>query len=958
MEFATGALGTLLPKLGQLLQNEHNLQKGAKKNVEFLTRELESIHAALRKVGNMPPEQIDEQITIWARDVREESYDMEDMVDTFLVRVQGPDERPSKWSAKRFIEDMVGFATKAKIQRDINQEINDIKERVKEVAERRDRYQVDAITPTKTFDVDPRITSLYTKAADLVGIDEARDEVITRLSTQQRIVAVVGAGGLGKTTLAKAVYDKFKGQFDSMAFVPVGRNPDLKKVFKDTLIDLRADSNLEMLDERQLIDKLREFLKNKRYFIVFDDIWDTQSWGIIKLALIESKSGSRIIITTRQHEVAIEAGGVYKLQQLSDDNSRKLFFAKIFGGERKSFNHQMDEASDTISRKCDGIPLAIITMASLLVGKSMDEWSEVHRSIGLGNKEKEQVENTMRIISFRYYDLPSHLRSCLLYLSVFPEDYFIEKSSLIWMWIAEGFVHEKQGISPFEIGKGYFSELVNRSMIQLVEDEEVGNDIVCGCRVHDMVLDLIRSISSKENFVTILDNNQVAASSSQGRMRRLALQNNGIVEAHMDMQQVRSFISFGLDFDKGVPLSSFKHIRVLAIYCNFELIKRHHLKYLKNLLYLRYLRLSDIDHFPEEIGTLKFLQTLDLRTYWITNGAALPSVGLPTKLLCLRLRDPVWRLPDGIGKLKSLEELQISYKSDEEEPWRRFVMVLGSLSKLRVLRIGLPDLSTDLMIKVHMDMVESLRNLKKMEHLSLLNDGPIRRLTTLEAAGFLLPRQLGHLAISSIRLSRFPSFCINTSCLPNLSSLSLHVHDIDEQDLRIHLGGLPQLRFLELDVQSNKGLVCSTDAAGDEGDSFQKLRTCSMVYSIVRLLPSKDDTRGISLRMRDVRASMLLGNERKDAVCGGGKAAGVAPTLLPSVQDLEFELRVRELPYRNEDDIGRLFKYFASLQNASVDFNCRDASADEANQVRAALRRAVRAHPKRPRVTMTWSFLE
>jgi disease resistance protein RPM1 len=137
MEFATGALGTLLANLGKLLQDEYNLQKGVKKDIEFIMRDLESMHAALREVGEVPQEQLKKAVKIWARDVRELSYDMEDIVDSFLVRVQGS-EPPSKRSTKR-IKRMASFVTKATTYHDICQEIKVIKERVKEVAERRDR---------------------------------------------------------------------------------------------------------------------------------------------------------------------------------------------------------------------------------------------------------------------------------------------------------------------------------------------------------------------------------------------------------------------------------------------------------------------------------------------------------------------------------------------------------------------------------------------------------------------------------------------------------------------------------------------------------------------------------------------------------------------------------------------------------------------------------------------------
>lgn len=103
----------------------------------------------------------------------------------------------------------------------------------------------------------------------------------------------------------------------------------------------------------------------------------------------------------------------------------------------------------------------------------MQEWFDVCNSIGFRDKDKEELEDTMWILSLSYNDLPSHLKTCLLYLSIFPEDYLIEKDVLIWMWIAEGFVvsRNKPGVMLFDIGEGFFNDLINRSLIQPVERE-------------------------------------------------------------------------------------------------------------------------------------------------------------------------------------------------------------------------------------------------------------------------------------------------------------------------------------------------------------------------------------------------------------------------------------------------------------------------------------------------------
>jgi disease resistance protein RPM1 len=89
MEFATGAMSTLIPKLGMLLVEEYNLQKGLKKGINGLRKELSIIEAALEKVSDVPLDQLNPSVKIWANDVRELSYTIEDSLDSFMVRVEG-----------------------------------------------------------------------------------------------------------------------------------------------------------------------------------------------------------------------------------------------------------------------------------------------------------------------------------------------------------------------------------------------------------------------------------------------------------------------------------------------------------------------------------------------------------------------------------------------------------------------------------------------------------------------------------------------------------------------------------------------------------------------------------------------------------------------------------------------------------------------------------------------------
>ncbi|WVZ48961.1 hypothetical protein U9M48_000346 [Paspalum notatum var. saurae] len=1014
-----GTMGSLVPKLFELLKEEYNLQTEIKNRIRSLTGELEDAQAALRKVAQVPWDQLDEQVQLWAREVRELSYDMEDVLDIFLVQVKGRDSAKKEGSLKRLGEKMANLFKKSKARREISVGVEDIMTHLDEVTKRCRRYKVNDIMarPAIASTVDPRLSAMYNKVKNLVGIDKSSSELISMLQTEQRgdvpnakvkIVSVVGVGGLGKTTLTKAVYDKLKGNFEHWAFVPVGRNPDLKKVFKDILIDLDKHRYLKystaILDERQLIDELRSFfLDNKRYFIVIDDIWEVQSWETIKLAFDgddDNNQGARMIITTRKIDVATKASAVYKLQPLPNDSSRELFCTRMSGDQGSLVDNKPNEISNKILKKCGGIPLAIITMASLLTNKPRDKWYEIYKTIGFGCKDSNEGENTMtRILSFSYYDLPLRLRTCLLYLGAFPEDSIIDKGSLIWRWVAEGFVHEQQGTWLFETGEGYFNDLINRSLIQGVQEEDVNHhnrvDSITGCRVHDIVLDFIRSMSHEENFFTILENNGQDTPSKSPPVRRLAHHNmtmrhtaahqanNHLTDA---MRTVRSFSAHGCAIESWAPLCSFTLLRVLAIEdCNPVDGCRLRVEHVGHLLHLRYLSLrrTHIQRIPEEIGGLKFLQTVDLEGCNIVETPSGSS--LPTQLVCLRIKfDPSGPAANNgdvgwVGRLTSLEELFI----DERYQWKE----LGSLRKLRVLNANINVEDAESM----RDFLDSISHLDRLQHLQIRNSS--FRISEFEAAGweaarFVLPRQLRLLYVGyPIKFRKLPP-CINPSGLPNISHLFLRMRDVDEQDLR-NLGCLPELRCLFLAVDQCSAAISSNIIINDSSNVacyFPKPRRFRLVGAMVLLfvtnnkedgnkkvvsfhlwdgssdisLPPLFDSEGDELQRSMSAASTATAyddheNKEEGSICIGKQGATTALPrcrFMPSLQVLEFYICGKATLDHHSWDNLMGWEYLSSLQEINVYIWQQPIPAAAAKlglqKVEAVLRRAADEHPNRP----------
>ncbi|KAM3318501.1 hypothetical protein ACQJBY_035956 [Aegilops geniculata] len=696
-----GASGPLLVKLGTLLANECGRLKGVRREIRSLKSELTCMHAALTKYAMI--EDPDVQVKAWISLVRELAYDTEDVFDKFIHQL-GNNQYHGGF--KEFFRKTARQLKTLVSRRGIANQIDDLKTRIKKVQELKDSYKLNDAPPSTTghLAVDPRLQAVFAEKAHIVGLEGPRNDLAKWMveegnnSNGCKVLSIVGFGGLGKTTLANEVYQKIKADFQCTAFVSVSQKPDIKKIIKDVISQVsRGDGSTKDTsdwDASKFIAKLRELLQDKRYLIFIDDVWSIQAWNIIKCAFPENNCSSRVIATTRIIDVAKACcpttdDRMFEMKPLSDVNSRRLFFKRIFGSDDCCPN-MLNEVSNEILKRCGGLPLAIISISALLANRPAmkEEWEKVKRSIGSALENNQSLEGMSSILSLSYNDLQPHLKTCLLYLSVFPEDYVIDRNRLVRRWISEGFISEERGQSQQDVAEKYFYELINKSMVQAVDIGDDGK--VNACRVHDMMLEIIISKSVEDNFVTIVGGSQTSLTNHHGFIRRLSVQH--IDEeavsalANEDLSHVRSLTVTSSSCLKHFPcLVEFEALRVLDFEDCWDL-EEYDMNNMDKLFQLKYLSLGSADKSkqPRRTMVIDGVIGLDPRE---TQTEVLPAgIERLTKLQYLITRGYHCKVPNGIGNMSSLRVIStfdITRSSVDA------VEELGNLTRLNELHLWL-----------------------------------------------------------------------------------------------------------------------------------------------------------------------------------------------------------------------------------------------------------------------------
>ncbi|KAF7076427.1 hypothetical protein CFC21_081079 [Triticum aestivum] len=910
-----GVLGPLLRKLADLLAGKFGCVRGVRKDILSLQAELTSMHAALQEYTMLEDPGV--QVKAWISLLRELAYDTEDCIDKF-IRHLGKYGR--RGGFKEFFRSTALLLKTLDSRCGIADQIEELKARIKHVKELKDSYKLSetACRKTEHAAVDPRLCALFAEEAHLVGVEGLRDDLVKWMLKEEansstkdpKVLSIVGFGGLGKTTLANEVYRKIEGHFDCRAFVSVSQKPVIKNIIKDLIYKVPCPDefrkDIEIWDEATSIAKLRELLKDKRYLVVVDDIWSTQAWSNIKCAFPDNNCSSRIITTTRIIDVARSCcpgsdDRVYEMAALGDLHSERLFLRRIFGSEDNCPN-MLKESSNEILKKCGGLPLAIVSISSLLANRPAvkEEWEKIRRSIGSALQNNQSLEGMSKILLLSYNDLPPNLKTCLLYLSVFPEDYVIDRKRLVRRWIAEGFIPEERGQSRQEVAERYFYELVNKSMVQ---PEDVGYDGKArACRVHDMMLEIIISKSNEDNFIVVLGGGQTSLENRQGFIRRLSIQHIDHELAHLlaqeDLSHVRSLTVTSSACIKHLPsLAKFEALRVVD-FEGCEGLEEYDMKSIGKLLQLKYLNLrcTSISKLPSEIMMLRDLETLDFGETVVED---LPT-GFAQLTKLQHLIAGGWTIiPKKIGNMRNLRE--ISGFSITKSP-ANAMEDLGNLSALEEIAIYLYGGESD-DFKRHEEMLlSSLCKLgsRKLRSLRIIGDDG-----SLEFLGSWSPLPICLIVFYmeiSFYFTKVPEWI--APALSSLSFLDINLAELTEEGMHT-LGELPALLCLKLWFKKR-----SDDRVIVRGFPILKQFTIDSNYA--------------SANVTFVKGAM------------------------PKLKELGLLINV---------SVGKTYGFYLGIEHltclkeATARLDNRGATPSESKAAEAAIRAEAGAHPNHPRIT-------
>ena len=737
---AETAVSLALGEVFQLLREETNLLRGVNKDFLDIKDELESIQVFLKDADRRAADEADtnEGIRTWVKQMREASFRIEDVIDEYLW-LKHEVRRPGCGVICKIANVIKTLTPRHRIA----SEIQDIKISIREIKERSQRYdfqrsQAQGSTSTRETQNrrwrDPRLSFLFVEETAIVGLEGPREELTGWLLdgvSERTVIAVVGMGGLGKTTLAKLVFDsqKVTTQFDCRACITVSKSYTVRGL---------------------LINMMEEFCGETEKPIIL---------------LADLKSISKEIV-----------------------------------------------------RKCKQLPLAVVAIGGLFSTKSktVTEWKMVSKNLNLELRRNAHLSNIINILSLSYDDLPYYLKPCILYFSIYPEDYSISRERLIQQWIAEGFV-KSDGRTLEEVAQEYLLELIHRSLVMVSRVGFEGK--VKRCQVHDLLREVIIGKMEDLSFCHFVD--EVEKPLPVGITRRLSIStsSNNVFKGNKN-SNFRAIHGFG----KGGSMEPFigelcSKSRILKVLDMQGTSMNHIPNNLGNLFHLRYINLrgTKVQTLPKSVGELHNLETLDLRETLVHEiPREINKLAKLRNLLASHCNyDAMYSLlsfrtgvlmKKGIKELTSLENL---FYVEVDHGGVDLIQEMKMLKKIR--KLGLTRVRRE-----HGNALSAA--IEEMKNLGNLNITTITEDEIIDLNFLSSPTQLQHLHLKA-RLQKLPDWIPKLECLvklmlgfsmlkddplqslkdlPNLLNLCLWDNCYDGENFHFQHGGFLKLMTLNL----------------------------------------------------------------------------------------------------------------------------------------------------------------
>ncbi|KAF7147534.1 hypothetical protein RHSIM_Rhsim03G0042500 [Rhododendron simsii] len=635
----------------------------------------------------------------------------------------------------------------------VGRKITDIGKRIDEIVSQMHAFKFVVKLVERPVQINRREeTFSFANTQTIIGRDADKEKLVRLLLSpgdekNVAIIPIVGMGGLGKTTLAQFVYndDRIQKHFTKRLWVCVSNNFDVKRILIQLLQAGDPNWDTSYINEglEQLQNRVRHLLCKDKFLLFLDDVWndDRVEWKKLEDLLITQARGSRIIVTTRSKMVAsiviTSTVEPYELRGLSNNECLDILVKWAFKEGDESKHPNLVNIGKDIVEKCGGVPLAARTLGAFLFSKTNEQdWLFVRDSEMWAIVQKEN--DILPILRLSYDQMPSCLKHCFAYCSLFEKDEVIYGTKLIYAWMALGFVQFVDTKDELEdIGEGYILELVRRSFLErhyTVRSHFFINPVKREkYKMHDLVHDLAQHVAGNE-FLTI---KRPITEAIPETVRHVSFGLNTYCwfrRPLMEAEKLRTIVYRG-DTDWTTlrspwepAIARFRSLRVLEGLGFPENIGK--------LKLLRYISTNAPANLPNTLCKLLNLQYLDL------SGSYVPQ--LPEdfcKLISLRflgLTTTLTRLPkEGIGRLTSLRTLFFYYCFNLESLGEG-IEHLSCLRDLSIQRCSkLVSLTAGFR---HLTSLERLE-IRDCESLNLLDDDDLKGLRSLKKLELsLLPR--------------------------------------------------------------------------------------------------------------------------------------------------------------------------------------------------------------------------